>query len=255
MGLRVDDSRLSDLFNSLPVPSFFSSRRVKILLWDIDGTLIRSGNAGHRAMNAAAQAVFDLEDAFAHFDFGGRTDPWVLGLLCEQHRIATTPELTERFYDVYVEALRRELHNPRAHTCAGIRELLPTLAADPTLTQGLLTGNIVAGARVKLDHFGLWDFFPFGAFADDSGERNRLGPIALDRARHHSGRPEIQPSDLLVIGDTPHDIACARAVGAHAVATSTGGFTYEELEAHQPDLLVRDFADPAPLHAFIRSLR
>lgn len=228
---------------------------MKVILWDIDGTLIRSGNAGHRAMNAAARAVFGLEDAFAHFDFGGRTDPWVLAYLCEQHRIEATAAHTERFYAVYLEALRRELHNPRARTCTGIRELLTLCASASDLVQGLLTGNIAAGARVKLDHFGLWEFFPFGAFADDSGERNRLGPIALERARTHLGRPELQSSDLIVIGDTPHDIACARAAGARAVATATGGFTYDELAAHKPDLLVHDFADAEPLRQFIRNLR
>jgi len=228
---------------------------MKILLWDIDGTLIRTGNAGHRAMNAAALAVFGLRDAFARFDFGGRTDPWVLNLLCTQHRLEASPKHIERFYAVYVESLRGELHNPRAFACTGIRETLDRFRSAPDIALGLLTGNIVAGARVKLEHFDLWNYFPFGAFADDSGERNRLGPIALDRARRHLDRAELAPSDLIVIGDTPHDIACARAVGAHAVATATGGATYDELAAHRPDLLVRDFADPEPLHAYIRSLR
>ncbi len=228
---------------------------MKILLWDIDGTLIRSGNAGHRAMNAAALAVFGLQDAFTNFDFGGRTDPWVLDLLCRQHGLEAPPDRVERFYAVYVDSLRRELHNPRALTCAGIREILALFHSNAGTTQGLLTGNIVAGAKVKLEHFGLWDYFPFGAFADDSGERNQLGPIALERARRHLDRADLKPSDLVVIGDTPHDIACARAVGAHAVATATGGFTYDELEAHRPDLLVRDFADPEPLRQFIRTLR
>ncbi len=228
---------------------------MKILLWDIDGTLIRSGNAGHRAMNAAAHDVFGLHEAFTNFDFGGRTDPWVLDLLCQQHRLDAPPSRLERFYAVYVESLRHELHNPRAITCAGIRETLDHFYAAPGIAQGLLTGNILAGAKVKLEHFGLWEYFPFGAFADDSGERNRLGPIALDRARHHVGRANLAPADLIVIGDTPHDIACARAVGAHAVATATGGFTYEELGEHKPDLLVRDFSNPAPLQEFVRGLR
>lgn len=228
---------------------------MKVLLWDIDGTLIRSGHAGHRAMNAAAEAVFGLPDAFAHFDFGGRTDPWVLDLLCQTHRIQASAADLARFYSVYVDALRRELHNPRAHVCAGIRELVAGERNESGVVQGLLTGNIVAGARAKLEHFGLWQHFPFGAFADDSGERNRLGPVALARAREHTGCATLAPSDLVVIGDTPYDIGCARAVGAHAVATATGGFTYEELAEHSPDLLVRDFSDPAPLHDFIRKLR
>ena len=228
---------------------------MKILLWDIDGTLIRSGHAGHRAMNAAALAVFGLAEAFTHFDFGGRTDPWVLDLLCRQHRLEAPPDRLQRFYAVYVDALRRELHNPHARICPGVREVVDFFHAAPGITQGLLTGNIVAGAKAKLEHFGLWDRFPFGAFADDSGERNQLGPIALERARRHSGRDDLRPSDLIVIGDTPHDIACARAVGAHAVVTATGGFTYDELAPHQPDLLLRDLSDPEPLHAFIRALR
>lgn len=228
---------------------------MKILLWDIDGTLIRSGRAGQRAMNAAARAVFGLEEAFADFDFGGRTDPWVLDLLCQRHRLDAPPERLEHFYAVYVESLRRELHNPLAQTCAGVRELLAHFHTAPGIGQGLLTGNIVAGARVKLEHFGLWHYFPFGAFADDAGERNRLGPVALERARRHLRLDGLQPNDLIIIGDTPHDIACARAAGAHAIATATGGYTYEELVSHQPDLLVRDFADPQPLHEFIRGLR
>lgn len=227
---------------------------MKILLWDIDGTLIRSGRAGHRAMNAAALAVFGLQEAFANFDFGGRTDPWVLDLLCQQYRLDAPPSRIDDFYAVYVEHLRRELHNPLAQACPGIREVLAVFHTAPEVTQGLLTGNIVAGARVKLDHFDLWHYFPFGAFADDAGERNRLGPIALERARRHLRLDTLQPSDLIIIGDTPHDIACARAAGAHAVATATGGFTFEELAGHQPDLLVNDFADPTPLQQYISRL-
>jgi phosphoglycolate phosphatase-like HAD superfamily hydrolase len=227
---------------------------MKILLWDIDGTLLRSGRAGHRAMNAAARDVFGLQEAFADFDFGGRTDPWVLDLLCQRHRLAAPPERVAAFYAVYLEHLRRELHNPNAHTCAGIRELLNHVHSSPEITQGLLTGNLAAGARAKLEHFGIWHFFPFGAFADDSGERNRLGPIALERARHHLARVDLRPCDMIVVGDTPHDIACARASGARAVATATGGFSFEELAAHHPDLLVRDFSDPQPLLEFIRAL-
>lgn len=228
---------------------------MKVLLWDIDGTLMRSGRAGHRAMNAAAHTVFGVPDAFADFDFGGRTDPWVLELLCQRYRLDAPPERVAHFYAVYIEHLRRELHNPLAHTCAGIRETLDHFHTSAEITQGLLTGNLVAGARAKLEHFGLWHFFPFGAFADDSGERNRLGPIALERARRHLDRTDLQPSDLIIIGDTPHDIACARAAGAYAVATATGGFSVDELAAHQPDLLVPDFSDPQPLHDFLRGLR
>ena len=231
-----------------------SVANVKILLWDIDGTLIRSGNAGQRAMNAAALAVFRIPGAFNEFDFAGRTDPWIVDTLCREHGHCATPDEVGRFYAVYVDSLRRELHNPLARTCAGVRELLAHFAAQPAVVQGLLTGNIAAGARAKLEHFDLWRYFVFGAFADDSGDRNQLGPVAHERARAHLGRDDLRPSDFVVIGDTPHDIACARAFGAHCAVAATGRFTVADLAAHGPDLVVRDFGDPTVLTGFVERL-
>jgi phosphoglycolate phosphatase-like HAD superfamily hydrolase len=179
----------------------------------------------------------------------------VLDQLRRGHQLDLSPEVQDRFYGVYLRHLSSELDNPHALTCSGIRDLIASLHADDGWSLGLLTGNIRAGARVKLEHFGLWQYFPFGAFADDSGDRNRLGPVALERARQHLGRPDLRHTDLVVIGDTPHDIACARAVGAHAVATATGGASYDELAAHTPDLIVRDFSDPTPFLEFIRGLK
>lgn len=225
---------------------------MQILLWDIDGTLIRSGYAGSRAMNAAMRAVFGVEGAFDGFDFAGRTDPWAVSTICARHGLAPADGQVAHFYDVYVEHLRRELHNPHARTCAGVRELLAHFAAQPAaFTQALLTGNVAASSRVKLDHFGLWHHFAFGAFADDSGDRNQLGPVALRRAREHLRRDALSAHDLVIIGDTPHDIACARACGARCVAVATGRFSRDELAAHSPDLALTDLGDPAPLLAFL----
>ena len=227
---------------------------MKILLWDIDGTLIRSGNAGLRALNRAAVQVLGVPGAFDNLDFAGRTDPWALTTICRQHGLEPgAPQLAE-FYAVYVEQLRVELHNPHARVCTGIRVLLEHFGRDPGVVQGLLTGNIAAGARVKLEHFSLWQHFAFGAFADDSGDRNALAAVALQRARRHHGSETLAARDLVVIGDTPHDAACARHVGARSALTATGRFGPAELAACHPDLLVPDFADPQPLLDFVAGL-
>lgn len=224
---------------------------MQVILWDIDGTLIRSGHAGSRSMNAAMHAVFGVPAAFDGFDFAGRTDPWALDVMFRRHGLQPAAGDLTRFYEVYVETLRRELHNPHSRTCAGVRELLTHFAAQPRFTQALLTGNIAAGSRAKLEHFGIWHHFAFGAFADDSGDRNALGPIALRRAREHLRHDGLATRDLVIIGDTPHDVACARACGARCVAVATGRFTLADLAPHAPDLLVENLGDPAPLLAFL----
>jgi len=227
---------------------------VKILLWDIDGTLIRSGNAGLRAMNCAAARVLGVPAAFDNLEFAGRTDPWAISTVCGRHGLAPAPRQLGEFYAVYVEELRSELHNPHARVCAGIHALLEHFHREPGVVQGLLTGNISAGARVKLEHFSLWQYFAFGAFADDSGDRNALAAIALERARTHSNGTALSARNLVVIGDTPHDAACARHIGARSALTATGRFGTAELAACGPDLLVQDFADPQPLLEFVSRL-
>ena len=110
--------------------------------------------------------------------------------------------------------------------------------------QALLTGNVQRGARTKLSHHGLWGFFPFGAFADDSEHRNDLGPHALRRAREHTG-VDFPPDRVWIIGDTPHDIACGRVIGAKTLAVATGSHPVEALAAHQPTAVLADLSDPA----------
>ena len=127
----------------------------------------------------------------------------------------------------------------------GIRELLDILNRRDDVFLGLLTGNFREGARIKLEHFGLWDYFRCGAFGDDSADRNELVPFALMRARD-GGLPDIDPSRILVVGDTPHDVACARAVGAVPVAVATGGFTTDQLRESGADIVYETLADPAP---------
>jgi phosphoglycolate phosphatase len=126
----------------------------------------------------------------------------------------------------------------------GVAELLATAAAHPQVAQGLLTGNVRRGAQVKLGHHGLWEFFPVGAFADDGEHRNELGPHALRRARDHWG-VQFAPERVWIVGDTPHDISCARAFGARALAVATGGSKVPQLAAHSPDAVLEDLQSPA----------
>jgi phosphoglycolate phosphatase-like HAD superfamily hydrolase len=123
-----------------------------------------------------------------------------------------------------------------------VREVLAAVAARPGVAQGLLTGNLVRGARAKLTHHGLWDYFPFGAFADDGELRNDLGPHALSRAREHHG-VAFAPDDVWIIGDTPHDIACGKIIGARTLAVTTGYYSAAELAAYAPDAVLPDLAD------------
>jgi phosphoglycolate phosphatase-like HAD superfamily hydrolase len=124
----------------------------------------------------------------------------------------------------------------------GIVELLDALHARTDCVLGLLTGNIEKGAELKLSHYGVWDYFEFGAFADDHVDRNQLGPVAHARAAERHG-VVFEGRDVFVLGDTPKDIACARAAGFVAVAIATGGSSKEELAVHGPDFLFESLAD------------
>ena len=124
----------------------------------------------------------------------------------------------------------------------GIVELLNALKPRPHLAVALLTGNLARGAQIKLTHYGIWEFFEFGAYADDNADRNQLGKYARARALEKHG-VEFQPENIFVIGDTPHDIDCGRAFGAKTVAIATGNFTSEQLASHDPDFLFDDLSN------------
>lgn len=221
-----------------------------LLLWDIDGTLIASGGAGMRALRQALLRVFAINGSLDDIDFAGRTDRWIIRRICEKFGLPVTEENFTRLFDGYVAALPAELANPAARVLPGVRELLAAAATRPGVAQGLLTGNMRLGAQVKLGHHGLWGFFPFGGFADDGEQRNDISPHALRRAHEHA-RVIFAPDRVWVIGDTPHDIACARVIGARALAVATGSHTVAELAAHQPDAVFTDLADTKKFFALI----
>ena len=230
----------------------FGFRVKTLLLWDIDGTLIASGGAGMRALRTALKNVFAIDASLDDIDFGGRTDTWIMREVFRKFDLTETAGNFTRFFDGYVAALPAELDNSHARVLPGVRALLEAAARHDHIAQGLLTGNMRRGAQVKLAHHGLWEHFPFGAFADDSEQRNDLGLHALRRARAHTGA-DFSPARVWIIGDTPHDIACARAIGVRALVVATGGHTHAELAAHAPDALLPDLADPAAFWKIIFS--
>ena len=213
-----------------------------LLLWDIDGTLLTSGGAGMRALRTPLRELHGIQASLDDIDYAGRTDRHILRQIFTRYDLPISEENFNRFLDHYVATLPSELANPGAFILPGVPALLTTAAARPNITQALLTGNVQRGARAKLSFHGLWDFFPFGAFADDSEHRNDLGPHALRRAREHTG-VDFPPERVWVIGDTPHDIACGRIIGAQTLAVATGSHSVAALSAHDPTAVLPDLSD------------
>ena len=215
-----------------------------LLLWDIDGTLVTSGGAGARALRTALHGSFAVDGSLDDIDFAGRTDRWILREILQKFALPTTEENFRLLLDAYLDALPRELANPSALVLPGIRDILAATAGHSAFAQGILTGNVRRGAQTKLAHHGLWDHFAFGAFGDDSELRNELGPHALRRARAHTGA-DFALDRVWIIGDTAHDIACARALGARVLAVATGSHALDALAAHRPDALLPNLTDTA----------
>lgn len=217
----------------------------KLVLFDIDGTLVLTGGAGFRAMNRACAGLVGHARALEGIPVAGRTDRVILAdVLARLDRTRDDP-LLEQLRDRYLACLAEEIHHRGQGVkgvLPGVAPLLDALASRDDVVLGLVTGNFEAGARIKLGHFDLWRYFRCGAFADDAADRNALVPFAIDRARQ-CGLQRVPPRDVLVVGDTPHDIACARAVGAVAIGVATGGFSVDDLRESGADVLFRDLSE------------
>jgi len=205
--------------------------RRRLLLFDVDSTLVSCGSQGRRVFQQALLDVFGTAGACDAYDFSGRTDSRIaLDLLTgaglsEEEVLAGLPRLQE----LYLTELDRVLHRDGMELLPGVLELLESLADRPDVTLGLLTGNWEAGARIKLSRFGLNRFFPFGAFGSDATDRDDLPPVALERAAEHTGQA-FRPEEALIIGDSVHDVGCARAHGIPVLAVATGRTAAKELQ-------------------------
>jgi len=214
----------------------------RLLLFDIDGTLIHSAGAGVESLRHTLIERFDIEDDLADLEIAGMTDSGIVMNILNKHRIPTTNENIALFLDTYVHFLSLELPRRVGQLLPGVLELLERLKTRPHLILGLLTGNVSRGAQLKLEHYGVWHFFEFGAFADDHHDRNELGAFARARAQEKHGI-EFRADQIDVIGDTPRDIACGKAFGARTVAIATGSWPRKDLAAHKPDFLFDDLAN------------
>jgi phosphoglycolate phosphatase len=214
----------------------------KLVLFDIDGTLLTSNGAGEHALRLAVRELFGAEDDLADIEIAGRTDSGIARAILAKHGVTCSAENLARFYEVYLRHLERELPNKKGGLLPGILELLEALRARENIALGLLTGNLSRGAEIKLTHYGLSHFFDFGAYADDHHERPQLGSFARERARERHGT-EFSADNIYVIGDTPHDIECGRSFGARTIAIATGRYSRAELAEHKPDFLFDDLSD------------
>jgi len=230
--------RLFPHFRLRPSPcSLYRAAVFRLVLFDIDGTLIRTGGAGMMAFARTFKMEFKVDQATEGVSFAGRTDTGLLRECFNVHRIPANAANYRRFFDTYVFLLEQLLQELNGHTCPGIREFISEFESLPDAPLlGLLTGNIRLGAEIKLRHYGLWDHFRSGAFGDDHEDRNHLATVAMARGSQLLGRP-LKGKEILVIGDTPLDIECARAIDARVLAVGTGAFTSDQLREHHPTWL------------------
>ncbi len=214
----------------------------QIFLFDIDGTLLNTGGAGQRAMEQALQTVFGLESIDGNVLAAGRTDRAITTDLLVNHGIDHDDEIWSTFLRAYLTHLPEALAELKGAVLPGITALLETLSSREDVAMGLLTGNFREGAVLKLKHYKLDHHFLFGGYGDDHPDRDDVARLALAAAHEHVGR--VIPADRVwVIGDTPADIRCARAIGARAVGVATGIYSYEQLDQATPDHLYHDFSD------------
>ncbi len=202
-----------------------------VLLFDIDGTLLQSHGVGRRSVHAALEALAGGTYDFSGLPFSGKTDRQIFREILEgaaEAGLDARPEQADRFGELYAERMTANLPEATVEDLPGAVALVRRLAEDGA-EMGMLTGNIEPLAYLKIEQIGLGrDHLPFGAFGNDDADRNALPAVAARRASERFGR-EVAHHELVIIGDTPRDVACARAVGAVAVAVATGSYSADEL--------------------------
>ncbi len=215
-----------------------------LFLFDIDGTLILTGGAGSRAMARAFRDVFGVDDAFRGIPMPGRMDPLIVADAVARAGLQLDGALLSSFRKRYRLCLSEEIGKPgpRKGVLPGVRPLLDALHDRTDAILALLTGNYTEAARIKLEYFGLWHYFMCGAYGEEASVRHHLVPVAIERARS-CGAARARPDRVVVVGDTPLDVACAHSGGAFAVAVATGGHAVQELREAGADVVFEDLTD------------
>jgi len=223
-----------------------------VWLFDVDGTLLLTQGAGRRAIAAALLERYGVDDDLTHIPMAGRTDPLIVNDALRHHGLDPDGEGDRAaLWAAVVAHMRRLMAPPVGGLLPGVERALDAVAAESGHVCALLTGNVRPMAEIKLGAFGIWERFAFGAFGDEAPDRDALAIVAARRAMERCGVP---PHRCVVVGDTEHDIACARAAGAKAVAVATGGRTRAQLEPYAPDLLLDDLRDTNALVEWARAL-
>jgi phosphoglycolate phosphatase len=217
-----------------------------VLFWDIDGTLLTTGKAGVPAWEAAVREVVGRDFVLSSIRVAGLTDFQIAVRTFEMLGVEPDDDSVRTMVRRYEELLPSSLPLKRGSVLPNVREILEHLHSRSDVRSYLLTGNTRGGAKAKLTHYRLSHFFSDGAFAEDAGERATIAARALALARHAG---PVADDSVFVIGDTPHDIHCANAIGARTIAVGTGGYSVEELGEHQP---WRVFAELPPVDEFVR---
>jgi len=214
-----------------------------LILFDIDGTLLHTQRAGTLSMHSAAKELFGEHFTIDGINIAGRIDPLIWADLARANGIDDFETHHDRFREVYVRHLRQRLAgDPTVLLLPGVETLVTALRDEPGVTVGLLTGNYPESGRLKIEAAGLdMAAFEVCAWGDDGGSRRDLPLVAIDR---HAGRTgtRLEPGRVLVIGDTPHDVDCARAHGCRSLAVATGVYSRDELAACDPDRLEDDLS-------------
>jgi phosphoglycolate phosphatase-like HAD superfamily hydrolase len=207
-----------------------------LLLFDIDGTLVRVNGAGRRAVESALSDVVGTDLTTDGVQFSGKTDPQIVRDIFVANDVAATDDLVHEAVSVYAEVAVDALQPSDVTALPGAADLVDALSHHADVFLGLLTGNVRSMAHRKLDVVALADYFGFGAYGSDHADRNRLPEVALERARAHTGRT-FTGSNTTIIGDTVRDIACGRFAGARCVGVATGSASRDELQEAGPDVL------------------
>jgi len=233
-----------------------TSRR--LVLFDIDGTLLDTQGAGRRGFHAALLDVFRTTGPIDSYRFCGRTDPEIARYLLTAAGVSEDQLVSElpRLWDQYLANLEVEVKDRPPQVCPGVIELLERIESDgDRLVLGLLTGNIEPGARLKIDSSGLgFSRFLLGAYGSDHEIRDQLPAVAVARAEAKTGH-RFEGKSVVIVGDTPADIACGAQLGARSIAVATGLFTEEQLAACEPDFLFATLEDAeAVMHAIGKEL-
>jgi phosphoglycolate phosphatase-like HAD superfamily hydrolase len=227
---------------------------MRLVLFDIDGTLISDRGASREAFAEALHAVYDYDGDLARYDFSGRTDPQIAHMVLRDAGL--TPEHIDaempRLWKIYLAGLERNATPERVRVMPGIRELVAALHTHDDVVLALLTGNIEPGARLKLGAPQLNDYFPFGAFGSDSADRTQLPPVAIRRASDLLGHT-FHGNDVVIIGDSIYDVRCGVPYDATTIAVASGKTSAETLRAENPTFFFQNVEDlGAVMQAILR---